>query len=306
MTCVFLDIPLDESDLQRLKEDFSNYSVEFNAREEGDKQGKGALEKAEVYFGEELCNERLALMPNLKWIHLVSSFVGDYKFKILCDQKNILITHSRTIEITNMAEYVLAWSNLLVKGLDHAVLKQEDRVEPRQFQGMRFLQIGLGVVGSEVARLAKMNDYRVWGIRKRGASFHPYCNKVYATEQLNSLLTVSDVVCCALSKDKLKTSLFNSTSLQHIKKGAILIFLNNCELVDLKALCDFLKSGHIRAAVFDSKHPLLQTVKDQERIFITPAIAAQPLGSHKRSIDIFCKNLRYFLYGNFSEMANIN
>ncbi|SCA58620.1 hypothetical protein AB751O23_AG_00260 [Chlamydiales bacterium SCGC AB-751-O23] len=306
-THVLLKAPISDGEHQKLKDNFLQYSMDFALSEPlTPHEREKKLSKAEIYFGKEFDLDHLELMQSIKWIHLQSSFINNYKFKMQCDQRNILITHSRTVEATNIAEYVLSWSNFLMKGLDGCLLKNEALIEPSHCQDKRFLQIGLGSVGSEIARLAKVNAYKVWGIRKRGPSFHPHCNKIYSLDQLHSLLSTSDVVCCALSKDKLKASVFNRASLQHMKKGAILIFLNNCELVDLKDLKLTLQKGDLKAAVFDSTHPLLQSVKDIEGVFITPAIAAHPLGSCKRALDIFQRNLRHFIYGNFSKMSNLS
>ena len=172
------------------------------------------------------------------------------------------------------AEHAVA---LLLATVKH--LKQGDREMRRggvadfflEFEGLelygrRLGLIGMGRIGSRVARVAQALDMQV-------SVFDPYLSPERAVQAgvrlvptLEALLAVADVVSIHAPNNAETHHLFNAERLAQMKPGAYLINAARGGLVDEAALLAALESGHLAGAgldVFDPEppprdHPLLQ------------------------------------------------
>jgi phosphoglycerate dehydrogenase-like enzyme len=137
--------------------------------------------------------------------------------------------------------------------------------------------VGLGGIG----RLL-VDHLRPFGMRILATDPHPERApddvKAFSSDQLHAAVAEADyvVVCARAGKDN--ENLINRTTMQAMKRGAILINIARGSLIDEDALYDCVKSGQISAAGLDVlktapgdfKSPLF----DLPQILITPHIAA--------------------------------
>jgi D-3-phosphoglycerate dehydrogenase len=109
--------------------------------------------------------------------------------------------------------------------------------------------IGLGGIGTEVARIAKGMGLEViaWNRSKRLAAIVP-------TVELDELLRRSDIVSLNLTLSDETRGFLDKRRIAQIKPGAILVNTARGALVDEVALIEALKSGHIRHAGLDVFH----------------------------------------------------
>ena len=103
--------------------------------------------------------------------------------------------------------------------------------------GKRLGIIGMGRIGSAVARLAQAFGMEVTGVR-RG-------------EPIDDLLATSDVVTIHVPLTPETHHLIDAAALQKMKPGAYLINTARGPIVDEAALCDVLESGRLRGAGLD-------------------------------------------------------
>jgi D-3-phosphoglycerate dehydrogenase len=152
--------------------------------------------------------------------------------------------------------------------------------------GLTLGLVGVGRIGSRVARVARALDMRV-------IAYDPYISKERAQQldielvpTLEDALREADVVSLHVPYSAETHHLINSKTLAQMKKGAYLINTARGGLVDEKALLEALQSGHLHGAgldVFDPEppspeHPLLQL----DNVIATPHIAGASMQSKDR------------------------
>lgn len=108
--------------------------------------------------------------------------------------------------------------------------------------------IGYGNIGSQISTLAESIGMRV--------VFHDVEGKLplgnaRAANSLNELLEQADVVTLHVPGGKNTENIINAEALARMKRGAILINASRGTVVDIDALHDALKSGHIAGAALD-------------------------------------------------------
>ncbi|MHB8280219.1 MAG: phosphoglycerate dehydrogenase [Candidatus Humimicrobiaceae bacterium] len=137
--------------------------------------------------------------------------------------------------------------------------------------------IGLGSIGKEVA--IRLSSFKV-----KILAFDICFDKDFASmygvgyADLDILLRLSDIVSLHIPVLPETEFMINSTNLQKMKKGSILINTSRGELVDEEALYDSLVSGHLKAAALDAfiQEPPLPENKllSLDQVIATPHIGA--------------------------------
>ena len=128
------------------------------------------LAQADVIFGVLMFPENLlSRAPRLKWIHIGGTGIDRYLTQGIFDG-NVTITNSRGAVAIPIAEHALAFMLALAKNIPRLLDdKQNKRWEPFATMELRNRTvgiIGLGAIGSEVARLAKGIGMKVTATRK--------------------------------------------------------------------------------------------------------------------------------------------
>jgi glyoxylate reductase len=137
---------------------------------------------------------------------------------------------------------ILAVTRRVIEGADE--IRRTGRCEwdplmllGASLQGKQLGIIGMGRIGSAVARRAGAFGMRVAGVR-RGGDVEP-------------LLRTSDVVSLHLPLTPETRHLIDRNALAMMKPGSYLVNTSRGPLVDERALCDALESGHHRGAALD-------------------------------------------------------
>jgi len=153
--------------------------------------------------------------------------------------------------------------------------------------------IGLGGIGSEVARMGKGLGMDVIGWNRTRRAGVPLVD-------IDTLLAKSDVVSLNLVLNDETRGFLSKERIARMKSGAILVNTARGALVDEGALLDALKSGHIRHAGLDvfhaeplkADHPLTQL----PNVTLTSHAAFRTLEASmtllRRAIDIVKKIVR--------------
>ena len=160
--------------------------------------------------------------------------------------------------------------------------------------------IGLGAIGNSVASIATAFGCRVVYYSTSGNNN----NSRYERVELDELLNQSDIVSIhAPLNDKTK-NLIDYKSLKAMKKSAILLNLGRGGIVNEIDLAKALDEDLIKGAALDvletepirSDNPLL-TLKNKDKLLITPHIAWASVQARKRLINELELNIRAFLGG---------
>ena len=157
--------------------------------------------------------------------------------------------------------------------------------------------IGLGNIGRRVADIAKCFGCRVIYFSTSGKNNQKGYNRV----SFDKLLEQSDIVSvhAPLTDDTL--GLMNREAFARMKPGAVFLNLGRGQIVDEAALTEALNTGMIAAAGLDvlSQEPMsednpLRSIKDSERLIITPHIAWASIEARTRLMEIILEQIKEF------------
>lgn len=137
-----------------------------------------------------------------------------------------------------------------IAGMDRDVRKGTwTPQEGMQLNGKTLGVIGLGGIGTEVARIGKGIGMRVVAYNRT-----PRPNCGVAMIDIDTLLAGSDVVSMNLTLNDGTRGFLSKERIEHMKPGAILVNTARGALVDEEAMIVALRKGHIRHAGLDVFH----------------------------------------------------
>lgn len=157
--------------------------------------------------------------------------------------------------------------------------------------------IGLGNIGRRVAEIAKLFGCNVVYYSTSGKNN----NADYKRVSFEELLEVSDIVSIHAPLDENTRGMVNAVAFKKMKKTAILLNLGRGPIIVEQDLADALNQGDIAAAGLDvlSVEPMsmdnpLRTIKDSDRLIITPHIAWASVEARTRLMQIICNQIKEF------------
>ena len=166
-----------------------------------------------------------------------------------------------------------------------------------ELTGMTWGIVGLGNIGRRVADIAKMFGCRVIYYSTSGKNIQPGYDRVSFEE----LLTQSDIVSVHAPLDENTQGLMNQAAFTKMKKTAIFLNLGRGPIVVEQDLADALNEGEIAAAGLDvlSVEPMqaqnpLRSIKDSEKLLITPHIAWASVEARNRMMQIIVEQIKSF------------
>lgn len=159
--------------------------------------------------------------------------------------------------------------------------------------------VGLGNIGSRVARIADAFGMNVRALTSKSASQLP---DYIIPSSLETLLAESDVVTLHCPLTPQTKHLINAHTIGIMKHGAILINTGRGPLIDEDAVADALNKGRLRAAGLDVlsvepasyDNPLLRA----RNCFFTPHIAWATYEARVRLMNITIENIKAYISGS--------
>jgi D-2-hydroxyacid dehydrogenase (NADP+) len=265
-----------------------------------------ALAQAEVLLTlSTMPTDLLSRAPRLKWIQLTSAGADRLVNREVL-QAGIPVTTAGGIHVTPIGEYVLGMVIMLAKGWPHLFRAQQARewarLTPQELEGKTVGVIGLGNVGQEVARLAKLMGMRVLGVRRSGEPLESgeyLVDGIFGPLDLLHVLSQSDYVVLAVPLTEETHHLMGELAFQAMKPSAYLINVSPGAVVDETALLRALKVGLIGGAgldVFESEPlPTESELWRLHNVIISPHIAGETAHYNEGAVALFCDNLRRYL-----------
>ncbi|MEI7546499.1 MAG: D-2-hydroxyacid dehydrogenase [Actinomycetota bacterium] len=162
--------------------------------------------------------------------------------------------------------------------------------------------VGLGAIGTEVARRARAFDMRVMAIRARPDLGAPdSVDWVMGPEGLEQLLAEADAVVLSVPLTRDTDTLIGAPELALMRRGAILCNVARGALVDESALVSALVEGHIGAAVLDvtRKEPLPpdSPLWSTRGVYLSPHTSNSMEDYASRLASLFADNLDHYVRG---------
>lgn len=168
----------------------------------------------------------------------------------------------------------------------------------RELNGMTWGILGLGAIGRRVADIAGMFGADVIYYSASGAP----AQEGYHQVDFDTLLAESDILSIHAPLNEYTEGLMNASAFHKMKSDAILLNLGRGPIINEADLADALDSCEIKAAGLDvlsvepmAKDSPLLTVRDKDRLFITPHIAWAAVETRQRLTKIIAGQIREFL-----------
>jgi phosphoglycerate dehydrogenase-like enzyme len=189
--------------------------------------------------------------------------------------------------------------------------KWDRRAVPRtqmwEVQGRTMLVVGLGGIGTEIARRAHALGMRVIATRNSTRDGPDFVAYIGLAHELHELARQADVVVNATPLTPTTTGLFDRVFFQAMKPGAYFINVGRGKSVVTQHLIDALNSGRLGGAALDvqdpeplpPEHPLWAA----NNIIITPHISAGSDVQMTRFWLVVRENLRRYVNGE--RMLNV-
>jgi phosphoglycerate dehydrogenase-like enzyme len=196
---------------------------------------------------------------------------------------------------------ILAWA----KRFPHFFkVQQEKRWEiamPLEISGMTLGILGLGAIGSEVARKAKAFGMRVLGIKRTMTPKPDFVDELWTPDRLPDLLSQSDFFVISTPSSPETFGLLSPEKLKLMKKTACLINLTGGHMIEEEHMVQALREGWIAGAALDAfpRQPLPadSALWALPNVIITPRIGGFTPQRWKRLIPVFVENLKKFVSG---------
>jgi phosphoglycerate dehydrogenase-like enzyme len=237
-----------------------------------------------------------------RWIQVFSAGLDHPLFKGLMD-KGLRLTKSQA-QSPAIADYVLAHAVSLLHPIAEQAAAQVTRtwltVPFREIGSTRWLLVGYGAIGQEIARRVKPFDAHLTVVR-RNLEPDAMVDAVQPMSALPKLLPETDVVVLACALNAETRNLADAAFFAAMKPGALLINIGRGLLVDEDALRAGLDRGQPGQAVLDVFH--IEPLPADSWIWTHPAIRVTAHASHAgdgvagRGESQFLENLRRFLDG---------
>ena len=249
-------------------------------------------------------NHLLERARRLRFIQSVSAGTDQYDREKLVERA-IRLASARGVNARAVSEHamalILAMARKLPEARDHQakhswrgmisdIAERED-----ELGGKTLLIVGLGDIGSRLARLAKAFGLRVVGLKRNPTAGGEAADSVHAIADLARLLPEADfvVLTCPLTPETER--LIDAEALARMKRSAYLVNAARGGCVDEPALVKALQERRIAGAALDvtAEEPLPPSspLWEMADVLITPHTAGETRKYEDNVLDILVENL---------------
>lgn len=296
--------PLSPSELEQVRSVSPELEIVNALTEE---EALAAVPQAVGMYGN-LSKEMLARAESLRWLQTPIAGLEHYMYPELAES-GVVVSNMAKIYGDMIADHAFCFILMFARGI-HLYMRRQIRGEWQKGTPVRHLGdctlgvIGLGGIGSELARRGKAHDMRVIAVDARpneelGSSLE--LDALWSQDRLNELLREADYAVSCVPQTPETVGLIGAEELAQMKSSAYLINISRGVVVKLEALVEALESGRIAGAALDvyeteplpAGHPLWR----MENVILTPHVAADNPHVPQRRIDTLVDNLRRYLAG---------
>jgi D-2-hydroxyacid dehydrogenase (NADP+) len=261
-------------------------------------------------------NEVIPLAGKLKFIQSISSGMDQYSREQL-GAKGVRLASAAGVNANAVAEHALSLILAVARRLPEARDNQHKKVwrgmigdltqREDEIGGKTMLIVGMGRIGSHLAKLAKAFDMKVIGVRRDPKAGTNGADSIHGMDEVVKLVPRADfvVLTCALTPET--TGLMSAAAFASMKPLAYFVNVARGKVADEAALIATLQAEKIAGAALDvtAEEPLPadSPLWDLPNVFITPHTAGETRAYEDNVIDILMENLARLWRGE-TELRN--
>ncbi len=252
----------------------------------------------------------LAAGKKLRWVQSYSAGVERCVSIPEFRERDVLLTNMQRVAAPVMAEHVLAMMLAFSRGLEFFIPERmagrwsdepPASVKMVSLEGKTLLVVGLGGIGTEVAKRAHALGMKVAAVRNTGREGPEFVSYVGLPAELRRLAGEADFVVNTTPLTPATTGMFDAKFFAACKPGAYFFNVGRGRSVVQADLVAALESGRLAGAGLDvtdpeplpADHPLWK----MRNVILTPHVSASSDLGHSVRFAIVEENLRRYLAG---------
>jgi phosphoglycerate dehydrogenase-like enzyme len=254
--------------------------------------------------------EALLVAQRLRWVHCTSAGIERIRqLPELIEMDAVTLTNGRGAHAATIADHTFAFILAFTRNLRDIMEDQRAHRWERaaRSQGARELSgstlgiLGLGKIGSQIARRAPGFGLQLRALDVNPAAEAPGVSEVWPLERLHEFLPTVDYLAIAIPITAETRHLIGARELALMRPDAYLCVMSRGGIVDQEALAEALKEGRLAGAGLDATEPeplpAQHPLWDLPNVIISPHCSGASRQTSERGREILRQNLTRFLAG---------
>jgi phosphoglycerate dehydrogenase-like enzyme len=266
---------------------------------------------ADVFFTDWCTEDIIANGVNLRWVHTWAAGVDSCVSRPEFVKRNILLTNTQRVYGVPISQHAIALMLALSNKLPTYHSEQASRqwtgfLNPDErghieLKGKTMFVVGLGGIGTEIARLGHGLGMRVVATRRSSRMGPDFVDYVGLSHELLDLAKQANVVINALPYTKETIGIFDREFFDALPESALFVNIGRGESVNQEDLIVALESGRLAGAGLDVTDP--EPLPDGHKLWSTPNVILTPHVANSSDLNIWradviaWENLRRYVEG---------
>lgn len=248
------------------------------------------------------------IASKLRWIQATAAGAGEQvRAADLSEEqlRRVVVTSTSGVHAGPLSEFCMLGLLAFTKGLPRLLADKKehhwDHYPVSELVDRTLLIVGLGSIGTAVARLAKTFGMHTIGVNRQGTSDSPHVDETHPSASLAKVLAVADAVVLSLPLTEATEGLVDAEAIAKMRPGAVIVNVGRGGVIDEAALVEGLRDGRLGGAALDvfATEPLprdspLWTLPN---VLVSPHTAGLSVAENERIIALFTRNLSRYLTG---------
>ncbi|MBV8783174.1 MAG: D-2-hydroxyacid dehydrogenase [Gammaproteobacteria bacterium] len=249
----------------------------------------------------------LAAAPHLVWVQWLAAGVERCVREPLLRERHLVLTNMQRTAAPSMAEHVIGMMLALARHFDYFYRAQQQAQWAEQtprledLEGKTVLVVGLGGIGTEVARRAHALGMKVTATRASSRTGPDYVSYVGLADELPKLAASADFIVNCAPLTSQTTGIFNEAFFAGLKRGAFFVNVGRGRSAVTADLVSALRSGQLGGAALDvvdpEPLPADSPLWHLPNVIITPHISADTSETQAQRVLLLHENLRRYAAG---------
>jgi phosphoglycerate dehydrogenase-like enzyme len=247
--------------------------------------------------------------PNLRWVHFVTSGMNPHPWVLPLLERGVRMSTSTGSNAEPVSQIALMGLLLMARRAhvwirgqqNHQWLPHRGKDVPPDIAGQTVIIVGLGAVGSRVARHAQLLGLKVIGVRRSARRPEDPVDELIAPAQLKGVLPQADFLVLTCPLTPATRNLIDAAAIASLKPTAAVINVSRGEVIDEAALIDALQRRGLAGAYLDVYQteplPAQSPLWDLPNVVMSPHNASSAQGNDGRATRYFIENVGRLLRG---------